>query len=111
MQRRLDPVRGRLRAPGRISPRAGSSLFLVEATVRYRKKVPQSELARLRSELRAEGAVEIRRRPARPDGLVEVTWQDSKGVLDLLRPWMPAFAMAGLTTLLVALVLIAAMVL
>ncbi|HZD06585.1 MAG TPA: hypothetical protein VE173_16855 [Longimicrobiales bacterium] len=63
------------------------------------------------SRLHEEGAVEIRRSPARPDGLVEVTWRDSRGFSDMLRPWVPAFLMTGLTAAVVTLVLLVAMVL
>ena len=49
----------------------------VQDGVMGRRDVPQRELPALLAELEEQGATEVRRAPAGPDGMVEVQWEDS----------------------------------
>ncbi len=69
---------------------------------RNRRVVPQHELVPLLEELHAFEATDIRKEAAHPDGSVEVTWKDPKGLRRTPGPWALPFALTAFVLVLIA---------
>lgn len=72
-----------------------------------RKEVPQKDLPALLSDLEEKGAKKIRRSPARFDGTVEVTWDDSPQDVALRKAELKAWRGVAVVSVFVALVVAA----
>lgn len=72
-----------------------------------RKEVPQEDLPALLSELEEKGATKVRRSPARFDGIVEVTWEDSPQDVALRKAELKAWRGVAIVSFFVALVVAA----
>lgn len=67
-----------------------------------KKRVSQRDLPALLERLKAEGVTEVRRRRARFDGSVDVTWREpgESDPSEDLRLWAPAFVLSGIFSVL-----------
>ena len=101
--------------PGTLTLLLRSGVAPVSSRVKAmgRGKVRLRELPVLVSELEEKGASDVRRRPARFDGWVEVTWHEPESSMlkssdfstDVL-PWIPAYVLGGIYLVFVVVVFV-----